>query len=179
MRDFFRPRDPSRHRARGPPMRKAPTPFGLWPSPITPAMAAAASRRFGTLAADGGALYWSESRPEEGGRQTILRATADGSVHELLPAPFSARSRVHEYGGGEFLVAGETLYFSNDSDQQVYQVNDVRLGEAPRRLTNAPATRFADLIVDQRRQRLIGVGERHAPAATNRPAAATRNGIVA
>ena len=53
---------------------------------------------------------------------------ADGTVRELLPAPFSARSRVHEYGGGEFLVAGEIIYFSNDGDQQIYAF---RAGEAP------------------------------------------------
>jgi dipeptidyl aminopeptidase/acylaminoacyl peptidase len=139
-------------------MPKLRTPFGHWPSPITPAMAAAGSRRFGGLKAEAGAVYWSESRPEEGGRQTILQGRADGSVRELLAAPFSARSRVHEYGGGEFCVAGETIYFTNDSDQQIYAV---RPGEAPSRLTNAPNLRFADYSLDHRRRRLIGVGERH------------------
>ncbi len=155
-------------------MRKARTPYGHWPSPITPRMAAAGSRRFGTLQGAPDALYWSQSRPEENGRQTILRATADGRVGELLPAPFSARSRVHEYGGGEFLVAGDHIYFSNDSDQQVYAF---RVGEAPRRLSNAPQMRFADLILDAPRQRLIGVGERHATGSAG--AADTRNLIVA
>jgi dipeptidyl aminopeptidase/acylaminoacyl peptidase len=139
-------------------MPKLPTPFGHWPSPITPALAAAASHRFGGLKAEAGAIYWSQSRPEEGGRQTIFEGRADGSVRELLPPPFSARSRVHEYGGGEFNVVGETVYFSNDSDQQIYAF---RPGEAPRRLTNAPHMRFADYSFDARRRRLIGVGERH------------------
>ena len=143
-------------------MRKQPTPFGRWPSPITPRLAAAGSRRFGALQAEAGALYWSESRPEENGRQTILRADADGHVRELLPAPFSARSRVHEYGGGEFLVAGETIYFSNDADQQIYAVTG---SAAPRRLTNEPRLRFADLSLDASRQRLIGIGEDHGKAA--------------
>ena len=51
----------------------------------------------------------------------ILRAK-DGEIEEALPPPFSARSRVHEYGGGEFLVAGDTVYFVNDKDQQVYRL---------------------------------------------------------
>ncbi len=144
-----------------PTMPKLPTPFGHWPSPITPHLAAAGSRRYGSLKAEAGAIYWSQSRPEEGGRQTILQGRADGSVRDLLAAPFSARSRVHEYGGGEFSVVGETIYFTNDSDQQIYAV---RPGEAPRRLTNAPNMRFADYSLDDRRQRLIGVGERHAGA---------------
>jgi dipeptidyl aminopeptidase/acylaminoacyl peptidase len=145
-----------------------PTPFGQWSSPITPALAAAASRRFGLIQAAAGALYWSESRPNENGRQTILRLGADGVIHDLLPAPFSARSRVHEYGGGEFLVAGETIYFSHDTDQQIYAF---RPGEAPKRLTNAAHLRFADLILDASRQRLIGIAERHAGPRRGRPQA--------
>src|SRR5262249_21808536 len=150
-------------------MHKQPTPFGRWPSPITPRLAAAGSRRFGALQADAGALYWSESRPEENGRQTILRASADGRVRELLPAPFSARSRVHEYGGGEIPVARATIYFCEDAAQQIYAMTG---SLAPRRLTNEPRLRFADLSLDASRQRLLGVGERHA-------AAATKNLIVA
>src|SRR6266540_689851 len=92
-------------------------PYGSWPSPITAVLAARASRRFGMVQAAGGAVYWSQSRPEEGGRQVILKASAAGGVEDLLPAPFSARSRVHEYGGGEFLVADATVYFVNDKDQ--------------------------------------------------------------
>src|SRR5262249_7972725 len=143
-------------------MRKQPTPFGRWPSPITPRLAAAGSRRFGALQAEAGALYWSESRPEENGRQTILRADADGHVSELLPAPFSARSGVHEYGGGEFLVAGEPIYSSTDPAQQIYAVTGPA---APRPPTNEPRLRFADLSLDASRQRLIGIGEDHGKAA--------------
>ena len=153
-------------------MGKERTRFGHWPSPITARMAAAGSRRFGALQAEAGALYWSESRPEEQGRQTLLRGDSNGTVRELLPAPFSARSRVHEYGGGEFLVAGEIIYFSNDGDQQIYAF---RAGEAPARLTNAANMRFADLTLDQARQRLIGVGERHAGKGA---ATAPRNSLV-
>jgi len=147
-------------------MPKPSTAFGFWPSPITAAMAAAGSRRFGFFTAEAGALYWSESRPEENGRQTILRAGADGEVREILPPPYSARSRVHEYGGGEFLVAGEDLYFCNDRDQEIYVLKP---GAAPRQLSHAPDWRFADLVLDRRRQRLIGVGERHRREASGAP----------
>jgi dipeptidyl aminopeptidase/acylaminoacyl peptidase len=133
-------------------------PFGTWPSPVTPELVAKGSRRFGTVQMAGDAIYWSESRPEQGGRQAILRAAKGGAVEEVLPLPFSARSRVHEYGGGEFLVAGETIYFVNDKDQQVYRLEP---GEPPRRITDAPGTRFADFALDASRQRLIAVAEIH------------------
>ncbi|HEY1243828.1 MAG TPA: prolyl oligopeptidase family serine peptidase [Hyphomicrobiaceae bacterium] len=143
------------------PSRKRTTlPFGTWPSPISAASAARASRRTGLLQADGAAIYWSESRPEEQGRQAIVRVSPDRAREDILTAPYSARSRVHEYGGGEFLAAGGTVYFVNDRDQQVYTLVP---GEPPQRLTDAPRTRFADLTFDPARTRLIGVAETHAP----------------
>jgi dipeptidyl aminopeptidase/acylaminoacyl peptidase len=137
---------------------KKPLTYGIWPSPISAAIAAQASRRFGLVQADGGAVYWSESRPEEGGRQTILRADGAGKVVELLPSPFSARSRVHEYGGGEFLAVGRTVYFVNDKDQDVYALEP---GRPPQRVTHTPSTRFADFAHDADRDRLIAVAEVH------------------
>jgi dienelactone hydrolase len=149
--------------------------FGIWPSPVSAALAARASRRTGTLQADGGAIYWSESRPEEQGRQVIVRAGPDGTREDILPAPYSARSRVHEYGGGEFLVADGTVYFINNQDQQVYALVP---GGQPRRLTDAPGTRFADLTLDAARARLIGVAETHAPRARG-GRGVPRNALVA
>lgn len=133
-------------------------PFGTWPSPVTPELVARGSRRYGSIQAAGDAVYWSESRPQEAGRQVVLRARRGGPVEELLPRPWSARSRVHEYGGGEFLVAGGAVYFVNDKDQQVYRLQD---GAGPARITDAPRLRFADFAFDARRQRLIAVVEIH------------------
>src|SRR6516162_6599629 len=94
--------------------------FGRWPSPISAALVAGSALRFGRVQAVDQAIYWSEGRPSEQGRTPVMRWTAADGVAELLPAPYSARSRVHEYGGGEFLVAGGALYFVNDADQDVY-----------------------------------------------------------
>lgn len=150
-------------------------PFGTWPSPVTPQLVAQGSRRFGTVQAAGGAVYWSETRPEEGGRQVILRAAKGGKVEELLPQPYSARSRVHEYGGGEFLVAGEVIYFVNDKDQQIYRLEP---GATPQRITDVASTRFADCMLDASRQRLIAVAEMHARE-KGEPPAQPRNVLAA
>ena len=39
---------------------------------------------------------------------------------DVTPPAFNVRTRVHEYGGGAYLVAGGNVYFSNFSDQRVY-----------------------------------------------------------
>jgi dipeptidyl aminopeptidase/acylaminoacyl peptidase len=153
-------------------------PFGTWPSPVTPALVARGSRRIGSIQADGDILYWTESRPEEGGRQVIMRAKPGATPCAVLPKPLSARSRVHEYGGGEFLAAGEVVYFVNDKDQQVY-VLDAEGPAPPRRITGARGTRFADFALDARRNRLIAVAEMHAPKRKAAPHALPRNTLVA
>jgi len=106
---------------------------------------------------DGVDVYWIESRPMEGGRNVIVRLRA-GTREDVLPSPFNARSRAHEYGGGAFAVDGGTLYFSNFSDQQIYGGVP---GATPRALTSPNNLRFADMTPDRRRQRLIGVCEDH------------------
>jgi dipeptidyl aminopeptidase/acylaminoacyl peptidase len=146
------------------PTRKTIRQFGTWPSPLDATSVARGARRFGRLQADEGWLYWTEGRPEERGRQTLMRARPGSEPEEILPQPFSARSRVHEYGGGEFLAAGDDIYFVNDADQDVYCL---RVGESPRRLAHSTNTRFADFALDAKRQRLIAVAERYGKRSTH------------
>jgi len=75
-------------------------PFGTWPSPITSDLVAAAAVDLLDVLLDGGDVYWIEGRPQEGGRRVLVRRQDDGTTLDLTPPPFSARSRVHEYGGG-------------------------------------------------------------------------------
>jgi dienelactone hydrolase len=138
--------------------------FGHWPSPVSAASVVEGALRFGRVQAEGNAVYWSESRPAERGRAPVMCWSPADGIRELLPAPYSARSRVHEYGGGEFLAADGRLFFVNDADQDVYERGLGADGSpnAIRRLTSLPATRFADFAWDNLRQRLIAVGEIHA-----------------
>src|SRR5215510_13891588 len=106
-------------------------PYGSWKSPITSDLIVAATVGLGQIQLDGDNVYWSESRPTEGGRNVIVRWTSDGHTTEVTPTPYNARTRVHEYGGGSFIVSREVVYFSHFPDQRLYQQT---LDEAPHSL---------------------------------------------
>ncbi|HLZ10747.1 MAG TPA: S9 family peptidase [Chloroflexota bacterium] len=133
-------------------------PYGSWASPITTEVVTTHAISFGSITVDGDDLYWHEGRPNEGGRQVIVRRTADGQIADVTPPPFNARSRVHEYGGAAFAVDRGTVYFSNFVDQRLYRQDP---GAAPRPLTPAVDLRYADGVVDRARGRLICVREDH------------------
>ncbi len=103
-------------------------------------------------------IYYIERRPQEGGRCVIVNVS-EGKAMDVLPAPFSVRSRVHEYGGGSYCLAEDKVFFINDSDQDIYCLIN---GEV-RRITRTAHQRFADFIYDKNQQRLIAVCEMHEP----------------
>lgn len=132
--------------------------YGTWESPLSAPALVAGARGFSELALDGDTLYWVESRPDEGGRQVLMRRLADGTTEELTGPEFNVRSRVHEYGGGAFSVANGIAYFTNFSDQTLFRLAP---GKAPLALGNGGLRRYADCAVDSERQRLICVMEDH------------------
>ena len=136
------------------------SPYGSWDSPITADLLLGGSVQLGQLELDDEAVYWTEGRPLEGGRTVIVRWTEAGGREDITPAPFNARSRVHEYGGGAFAVSGGLVVFSNFADNRLYRQ---RLGEAPEPLTPEAALRYADIVFDHARRRLICVREDHRP----------------
>ena len=134
-------------------------PYGTWPSPISAASVAAQSLRLSALALDGDDIYWLEGRPAEGGRNVLVRRTPDGATSDVTPAPFNVRTRVHEYGGGAYLVDRGVVWFSNFADQRLYRLE--RGATAPQALTPEGAWFYADFCFDRARQRLIAVREDH------------------
>ncbi len=145
-------------------------PFGSWSSPLTADLIVSGSIRLGMIALDGEDTYWNEGRPAERGRQVIVRQRLDGTREDVNPAPLNARTRVHEYGGGDYVVHQGTVYFSNFADQRLYQAEP---GKEPRPLTHAEGHRYADAVVDASRNRLICVLEDHGGEGE------AKNGIVA
>ena len=144
-------------------MSRQTVPYGEWPSPITPDLVVSASVGLGEVLLDGPDVCWSELRPAEGGRVQVVRRTPDGENLDLLPEGFSARTRVHEYGGGAWLVADGWLYFTNWSDQRLYRLS--LGGGAPEPITPEPPTpagyRYADMRVLG--DSVLCVRERHDP----------------
>ncbi|MBN1247793.1 MAG: S9 family peptidase, partial [Anaerolineae bacterium] len=137
-------------------------PYGTWSSPITSDLIVSGSISLGSSLLDGETLYWLEGRPKEGGRYVIVRRDPDDTIRDVNPAPYNARTRVHEYGGGAVVVDGGIVVFSNYADQRLYIV---RPDADPAPLTAAPpapcAWRYADGVVDVARHRIICVREDH------------------
>ena len=153
---------------------KIAAPCGSWPSAITPELAASAAGTLDYPTFDSDYLYWLESRPEDNGRNTIMRmrrppqisptqaSPKPSAIEEVLPSPLNARSRVHEYGGKPYTVKGNILYFVLQDDQCIYRLDTTRPDALPEALTSADqGLRFAELCLDTARNRLIAVCEQH------------------
>jgi len=136
-------------------------PYGTWESPITAEAVTRAGLRFAdVLRIDDGSLYWVESRPTEGGRSVVVRRGPDGEIGDVTPAGGNTRTRVHEYGGAAYTVAGGVTYASEFEDQRLYRIEG---GYEPIPITPEPeipaGLRYADAAVGD--VWLVCVRERH------------------
>src|SRR6187399_449559 len=134
-------------------------PYGAWRSPIRIEDVVGDVIQLAEPWIDGDDIFWVEGRPAEGGRRTLVRAAADGSSSELTPAPFNVRSRVHEYGGGSYIVVGGIVVFSDFADGRLYRLDPG--AETAVAITPAGPWRYADLRPDLARRRFYAVREDH------------------
>jgi dipeptidyl aminopeptidase/acylaminoacyl peptidase len=140
-------------------------PYGSWKSPITTDLILSGAIGLGQVVLDDEDIYWLEMRPSEGGRMVIVKQAPETDTEpqpepvDVTPEPFSVRTRVHEYGGGAYLVNDSVVYFSNFSDQRLYRQDP---GEEPKPITPETDTRYADGCFDATRNRIICVREDHA-----------------
>ena len=131
-------------------------PYGSWTSPIDAARIATSGVRLSQVLA-GDTVHWQEMRPAEGGRCTVVQ-WRDGEATGRVPAPFNVRTRVHEYGGGSYLVDGDAVVFANFTDQRLYRAMP---GAPPAPITPEADVRYADGVVDLNRRRIVCVREDH------------------
>ena len=100
-------------------------PYGSWPSPIQLDDLVGGVVRLSDPWVDGDDVYWIEGRPAEAGRSVLVHRASDGTTVDITPPPFDVRSRVHEYGGGAYVVAGGTVLFSHVKDGRLYRLDPV------------------------------------------------------
>jgi len=136
--------------------------YGEWRSPIDGADVARKQVGLAFPVIDAAGVWWQESRPEEGGRLAVVCQGPDGVKRDMLPMPWNARTRVHEYGGKSYLPLPDGFIFANFGDQRLYRC---RASGAPVALTPAPhgeaADRFADFVLSPGGDEVWCVRERH------------------
>ena len=159
---------------RAPAQAKTPAPYGSWRTPVTAELVASDSVNLYTLQVSGDDVFWVEMRPLEDGRYVIVRRASDGTIADVTPPATSARTLVHEYGGGTYVLHGATVIFSDFDDQRLYRQDlqdEPRAGTAqygpPVPITPAPLVarglRYADGRITPDGRLLVCVRERHEP----------------
>ena len=152
-------------------------PYGSWRSPVTAKIMAEGGVGTQWPQSVDESLYWVELRPTENGRYVVVRRAAGGDIADVTPPGVSARTLVHEYGGGMYAAfrnerGGESVIFSDQADQRLYRQDLEEAGEgeparwsAPAPITPAPpsarAHRYADGRVTADGRTLVSVRERH------------------
>jgi dipeptidyl aminopeptidase/acylaminoacyl peptidase len=140
--------------------------YGEWPSPVDAADVARKQVGLAFPVIDATGVWWQESRPADGGRMVIVCQGPDGVSRDRLPAPWNARTRVHEYGGMSYLPLPDGFAFANFSDQRLYRFGVGGSSEAPSPVALTPvpgavADRFADFVLSPAGDEVWCVRERH------------------
>ncbi|BFM11084.1 S9 family peptidase [Simiduia litorea] len=133
-------------------------PYGTWPSPIDAQILTRKSVKLSRPLCLGNNTFWLESRPEEQGRSVIVRHSKGQTPVDITPRQVSVRSRVNEYGGGDFCLSDTTIFYVDASDQQIYSQDQQQLSNI-KKITHTPSSRYADLVFDTQRHRLIAIRE--------------------
>ncbi len=141
--------------------------YGSWKSPITTDLIVENSVQLLNIVCDGDDVYMSEGRPQEKGRVTILKLEnpdftnldfTNSNFKEILPKTYSARTKVHEYGGISFNVFNKEIYFSNFDDQQIYKIDT--LGNISP-ITPVSTDRYVEYTKDKTRNLIFCIQEEH------------------
>ncbi len=137
-------------------------PYGSWRSPLTAELIASSALRLGQPTVVGSFIYWTEGRPQEAGRNVLVRWSVDRGMERVSPASLNVRTRLHEYGGQAYGVTPAGIVAANYQDQRLYLW---RMGADPHPLTGdtEAQVRYADGMVDEMHERMIWVREDHRP----------------
>ncbi len=136
--------------------------YGSWSSPISADSLVKGVSTISDIKTEQNHIWWSESRPEEGGRVAVVCLFEGQEPQEITPAEANVRSKVHEYGGGAWWIKGNTLFYVNYDDQRIRKIEP---GLEEKLLTPEPpegeSWRFADGRITPDGQWCICVREIH------------------
>jgi fermentation-respiration switch protein FrsA (DUF1100 family) len=138
---------------------------------ISAQQAAAQGKQWAELRSAGGWLGWLEFDPVTAVNRVLVAAATTQPLAPCVVTPtgFSARSRVHEYGGGSWCLFANGLIIVNEADQALYRVdlsNGLAAVSAPERLFHRQGCRYGDLVWDAIHQRVLAVEEDHSGPAS-------------
>ena len=136
------------------------SPYGSWSSSLAIERLTEGVVFIGELRGAGGLRWWLEGRPEEQGRQVLVRRDPDGTMVRLTPEGFNARTRVHEYGGAATFVSAELVVVSDFGTGRLHRLTSTG-DRTP--ITPEGEWRYADLEHDAARGRLYAIREDHEP----------------
>lgn len=144
---------------------------GYWASPVTATRLFEAAETVSFLRVSGDGLFFLLSIPAEGNALALMYRSGSGQLVRVSPQGFNLRSQVHEYGGLSYAFTADTVFYCNFNDQRLYRQGfdqqSLRIA-TPYAMTpcvdgSSRALRYADLLVDPLRQRLICIREDHRP----------------
>jgi dipeptidyl aminopeptidase/acylaminoacyl peptidase len=125
-------------------------PYGTWPSPLAIEDLVAGAAAVGEIRVDADDLWWTESRPAEGGRIELVRRRVDGSTADVLGPGWSARTGLYEYGGGAWCVESGVVVFASWDDQRLHRLVADDPASSPTPLTPEPESprglRYGDVV---------------------------------
>ncbi|QPK93645.1 S9 family peptidase [Actinomyces sp. zg-332] len=147
-------------------MSKIKAPYGLWESSICSSTLTRSTVALAQVRVDSQDTYWVEERPEQEGRNALLRRRPTGQIGEFLPLTpenelLDVRTRVHEYGGKAYGVQNGVIVVTNAKNGRVYKydVNNVTKGLIP--LTPICDLRFGDFELNLHKNVVYAVCENH------------------
>jgi dipeptidyl aminopeptidase/acylaminoacyl peptidase len=135
-------------------------PYGSWKSPFPTNLLVEGRPSLADVRFDqaDGSITWVESRPWDDGRNTLVRWTREEGTADVSPHGLNVRDRVHEYGGAPYVANGGLVVVS-DATGPLHRVAPDRTSQP---LTPDADVRYADLVLDEARGRLVAVREDHA-----------------
>ena len=137
-----------------------------WDSPINSKSIFEGRKTISNLQPWKDGLLFLITEPSEGNINVLMYSDTISVAKRVSPKGMNIRSKVHEYGGRPFIGNGNDIYYCNFDDQEIYTQSfktDSSSFSKPTAVTDSlsDSVRYVDLIIDQKRNRLLAVREDH------------------